>query len=133
MVLIADHERRIQGRRFISLKHIMFGLSLSRVGEAVQKILNDRGLNKFTEKPPKMPIYFIYMLSSEAARSLGNFSVFLFTMISCLAWVNTLQLMLDGLNTFHVPIRSFNVKSVDVEWLNYIPCPYPIVLCFFDL
>ncbi|KAF7113542.1 hypothetical protein RHSIM_RhsimUnG0117200 [Rhododendron simsii] len=72
VVLIADHERRIQGRRFISLKHIMFGLSLSRVGEAVQKILNDRGLNKFTEKPPKMPIYFIYMLSSEAARSLGE-------------------------------------------------------------
>ncbi|KAI8556315.1 hypothetical protein RHMOL_Rhmol05G0243200 [Rhododendron molle] len=72
VVLIADHERRMQGRRFISLKHIMFGLSLSRVGEAVQKILNDRGLNEFTEKPPKMPIYFIYMLSSEAARSLGE-------------------------------------------------------------
>ncbi|XP_058214108.1 uncharacterized protein LOC131325720 isoform X2 [Rhododendron vialii] len=72
VVLIADHERRIQGRRFISLKHIMFGLSLSRVGEAVQKILNDRGLNKFTEKSPKMPVYFIYMLSSEAARSLGE-------------------------------------------------------------
>lgn len=72
VVQIADHKRRIQGYRYISLKHIVFGLSLSRVGEAVQKILNDRGLNKLTEKPPKMPVYFIYMLSREAANSLGE-------------------------------------------------------------
>jgi len=72
VVQIADHKRRIQGYRYIGLKHIVFGLSLSRVGEAVQKILNDRGLNKLTEKPPKMPVYFIYMLSREAANSLGE-------------------------------------------------------------
>lgn len=49
--LIAAHERRIKGCRFASLKHIfMFGLSLSGVGEAVRKILNDRELNNFADR-----------------------------------------------------------------------------------
>ncbi|XP_028100976.1 uncharacterized protein LOC114300298 isoform X2 [Camellia sinensis] len=45
VIKIANHERRMQGERFISVKHILFGLSLSSVGECVGRILNDRGLN----------------------------------------------------------------------------------------
>ncbi|GMP99454.1 hypothetical protein CsSME_00046921 [Camellia sinensis var. sinensis] len=58
--------------RFINLKHILFGLSLSRVGETVQRILNDRPLNSLALKPVKVPIYIIYKLSGDVASVYGD-------------------------------------------------------------
>ncbi|KAF5937263.1 hypothetical protein HYC85_024769 [Camellia sinensis] len=72
VVQIADHERRMRDHRFINLKHILFGLSLSRVGETVQRILNDRPLNCLALKPVKVPIYIIYKLSGDVASVYGD-------------------------------------------------------------
>ncbi|CAL5413148.1 unnamed protein product [Camellia sinensis] len=41
VINIADNERRMQCQRFISVQHILFGLSFSRVGDSV-RMLNDR-------------------------------------------------------------------------------------------
>ncbi|KAF5936776.1 hypothetical protein HYC85_024282 [Camellia sinensis] len=72
VVQIVDHERRMRDHRFINLKHILFGLSLSRVGETVQRILNDRPLNCLALKPVKVPIYIIYKLSGDVASVYGD-------------------------------------------------------------
>ncbi|XP_028075925.1 uncharacterized protein LOC114278120 isoform X5 [Camellia sinensis] len=72
VIQTADHERRMQDHRFINLKHILFGLSLSRVGETVQRILNDRPLNSLALKPVKVPIYIIYKLSGDVASVYGD-------------------------------------------------------------
>ncbi|XP_028080826.1 uncharacterized protein LOC114282377 isoform X6 [Camellia sinensis] len=72
VVQIADHERRMRDHRFINLKHILFGLSLSRVGETVRRILNDRPLNCLALKPVKVPIYIIYKLSGDVASVYGD-------------------------------------------------------------
>ncbi|XP_028118188.1 uncharacterized protein LOC114315781 [Camellia sinensis] len=62
----------MQGERFISVKHILFGLSLSRVGECVERILNDRGLNCLGGFPSKLSSFSIYKLSRDAATILGD-------------------------------------------------------------
>ncbi|KAI7991971.1 hypothetical protein LOK49_LG12G00433 [Camellia lanceoleosa] len=72
VIQTADHERRMRDHRFINLKHILFGLSLSRVGETVQRILNDRPLNSLALKPVKVPIYIIYKLSGDVASVYGD-------------------------------------------------------------
>ncbi|CAL5427215.1 unnamed protein product [Camellia sinensis] len=72
VIKIANHERRMQGERFISVKHILFGLSLSSVGECVERILNDRGLNCLGGFPLKLSSFSIYKLSRDAATVLGN-------------------------------------------------------------
>ncbi|KAF5936773.1 hypothetical protein HYC85_024279 [Camellia sinensis] len=72
VVQIADHERRMWDHRFIILKHILFGLSLSRVGETVQRILNDRPLNCLALKLVKVPIYIIYKLSGDVKSVYGD-------------------------------------------------------------
>lgn len=61
----------MQGERFISVKHILFGLSLSSVGECVERILNDRGLNCLGGFPLKLSSFSIYKLSRDAATTLG--------------------------------------------------------------
>ncbi|CAL5436684.1 unnamed protein product [Camellia sinensis] len=65
----------MQDHRFINLKHILFGLSLSRVGETVQRILSDRSLNCLSLKPVKVPIYIIYKLLGDVACVCGMISL----------------------------------------------------------
>ncbi|KAI8528730.1 hypothetical protein RHMOL_Rhmol12G0170000 [Rhododendron molle] len=40
VVKIANHRRRMEGDRFIGVHHVLFGLSLSRVGATIQRILH---------------------------------------------------------------------------------------------
>ncbi|XP_028098875.1 uncharacterized protein LOC114298496 isoform X8 [Camellia sinensis] len=70
VINIADNERRMQCQRFISVQHILFGLSFSRVGDNV-RMLNDRprcsgGLHS------KLSMFSIYKLSRIAADRLGD-------------------------------------------------------------
>lgn len=62
--------------RFINIEHFLFGLSLSRVGETVQSILDldDRGLKCYLGKHPEVqvPLYKIYDSSAKAARENGE-------------------------------------------------------------
>lgn len=61
--------------RFINIEHFLFGLSLSRVGETVQRILDDRGLKcYYLGKHPEVqvPLYKIYNSSAKAARENGE-------------------------------------------------------------
>ncbi|GMP76609.1 hypothetical protein CsSME_00033214 [Camellia sinensis var. sinensis] len=65
VINVADNERRMQCQRFISIQHILFGLSFSRVGDSV-RMLNDRsrcsgGLHS------KLSMFSIYKLSRIAA------------------------------------------------------------------
>ncbi|CAL5346982.1 unnamed protein product [Camellia sinensis] len=70
VINIADNERRMQCQRFISIQHILFGLSFSRVGDSV-RMLNDRsrcsgGLHS------KLSMFSIYKLSRIAADRVGD-------------------------------------------------------------
>ncbi|KAH7864984.1 hypothetical protein Vadar_000772 [Vaccinium darrowii] len=71
VIKIADHERRTEGRRLISVQNLLFGLSRSRVGDCVQEIINDRGM-----KPSTLATTFgIYKLSRDAANLIGDAEV----------------------------------------------------------
>ena len=71
VVWMADYERRTQGHRFISVHHILFALSLSRVSDFVDRILGER-LYCLAKEPSKVPIYIVYKLAADEASSLGN-------------------------------------------------------------
>lgn len=72
MVTIANHRRRMEGDRFIGVHHVLFGLSLSRVGDAIQRILPDAGMNCFDGNPSKFPLYDVYRKSGDAAWARGE-------------------------------------------------------------
>ncbi|CAL5346974.1 unnamed protein product [Camellia sinensis] len=70
VINIAENERRMQCQCFISIQHILFGLSFSRVGDNV-RMLNDRsrcsgGLHS------KLSMFSIYKLSRTAADRVGD-------------------------------------------------------------
>ncbi|KAH7833967.1 hypothetical protein Vadar_011501 [Vaccinium darrowii] len=70
VIKIADHERRMEGHRLISVQNLLFGLSHSRVSDCVQEILNDRGM-----KPSTLATFGIYKLSRDAANLIGDAEV----------------------------------------------------------
>ncbi|KAL7252109.1 hypothetical protein ACSBR1_013872 [Camellia fascicularis] len=70
VIIIADNERRMQCQRFISVQHILFGLSFSRVGDNV-RMLND-GPRCSGGLHSKLSMFSIYKLSRIAADRLGD-------------------------------------------------------------
>ena len=71
MIKIADHERRMQGDRFISVKHLLFGLSLSSVHRCVEMMLHGRVLDYTGQLALKLSSFSTYKLSRDAATILG--------------------------------------------------------------
>ncbi|KAG5543196.1 hypothetical protein RHGRI_016070 [Rhododendron griersonianum] len=65
VIKIADYERGMRRQHFISMQHILFGLSLSRVGDIVRQGIFDN-----IELPSDLPMLGIYKLSSDAAKFL---------------------------------------------------------------
>ncbi|KAF5936774.1 hypothetical protein HYC85_024280 [Camellia sinensis] len=56
----------------LSTVFAVFLAKCSRVGETVQRILNDRPLNCLALKPVKVPIYIIYKLSGDVVSVYGD-------------------------------------------------------------
>ncbi|XP_028125356.1 uncharacterized protein LOC114322278 isoform X2 [Camellia sinensis] len=75
VIKIADHERRMQGDRFISVKHLLFGLSLSSVHRCVEMMLHGRMLDYVGQLASKLSSFSIYKLSRDAATILGDKNV----------------------------------------------------------
>ncbi|KAF5961868.1 hypothetical protein HYC85_003077 [Camellia sinensis] len=75
VIKIADHERRMQGDRFISVKHLLFGLSLSSVRRCVEMMLHGRVLDYTGQLALKLSSFSIYKLSHDAATILGDKNV----------------------------------------------------------
>ncbi|CAL5423954.1 unnamed protein product [Camellia sinensis] len=75
VIKIADHERRMQGDRFISVKHLLFGLSLSSVRRCVEMMLHGRMLDYMGQLASKISSFNIYKLSRDAATILGDKNV----------------------------------------------------------
>ncbi|CAL5426263.1 unnamed protein product [Camellia sinensis] len=75
VIKIADHERRMQGDRFISVKHLLFGLSLSSVRRCVEMMLHGRMLDYMGQLALKISSFSIYKLSRDAATILGDKNV----------------------------------------------------------
>ncbi|XP_028098504.1 uncharacterized protein LOC114298173 isoform X3 [Camellia sinensis] len=75
VIKIADHERRMQGDRFISVKHLLFGLSLSSVRRCVEMMLHGRVLDYTGQLALKLSSFSIYKLSRDAATILGDKNV----------------------------------------------------------
>ncbi|THF95497.1 hypothetical protein TEA_025919 [Camellia sinensis var. sinensis] len=75
VIKIADHERRMQGDRFISVKHLLFGLSLSSVRRCVEMMLRGRVLDYTGQLALKLSSFSIYKLSRDAATILGDKNV----------------------------------------------------------
>ncbi|GMP88350.1 hypothetical protein CsSME_00040378 [Camellia sinensis var. sinensis] len=75
VIKIADHERRMQGDRFISVKHLLFGLSLSSVRRCVEMMLHGRMLDYMGQLASKISSFSIYKLSRDAATILGDKNV----------------------------------------------------------
>ncbi|KAL7174018.1 hypothetical protein ACSBR2_033299 [Camellia fascicularis] len=75
VIKIADHERRMQGDRFISVKHLLFGLSLSSVRRCVEMMLHGRVLDYTGQLALKLSLFSIYKLSRDAATILGDKNV----------------------------------------------------------
>ncbi|GMP88347.1 hypothetical protein CsSME_00040376 [Camellia sinensis var. sinensis] len=71
VIKIADHERRMQGDCFISVKHLLFGLSLSSVHRCVEMMLHGRMLDYVGQLASKLSSFSIYKLSRDAATILG--------------------------------------------------------------
>ncbi|XP_028098513.1 uncharacterized protein LOC114298180 isoform X2 [Camellia sinensis] len=75
VIKIADHERRMQGDRFISVKHLLFGLSLSSVRRCVEMMFHGRVLDYTGQLALKLSSFSIYKLSHDAATILGDKNV----------------------------------------------------------
>ncbi|KAF5931199.1 hypothetical protein HYC85_032072 [Camellia sinensis] len=75
VIEIADHERRMQGDRFITVKHLLFGLSLSSVRRCVEMMLHGRMLDYMGQLALKISSFSIYKLSRDAATILGDKNV----------------------------------------------------------
>ncbi|KAL7202328.1 hypothetical protein ACSBR1_033903 [Camellia fascicularis] len=70
VIKIADHERTMQGDRFISVKHLLFGLSL-----CVEMMLHGRMLDYMGQLASTLSSFSIYKLSCDAATILGDKNV----------------------------------------------------------